>query len=347
MLGQSAVRVALRLVLVAAAAIAFTPPAKAADPYAGKQITLVASTESGSGYDLYARTVARWLPNHIPGHPSIVVQNMPGASGLRASNFLYNVAPKDGLTIGLVNNGNPFAPLYGMSQAQFDPTKFNWLGSPTKEVSVFLLWHTVPVNSIAEAKSKGRELILGSAGAATGGAFYSRILTEVFGIKIKTVSGYKGLAEALLAMERGENEGYASTFWSTLQSTRADWIRDKKIKFMLRYSGDAQPGLEGVPLATDIAKNDDDRQLLRIIAAPFDLGRPMLAPPAIPAENARLLKDGVFATTQDPEFRADCAHQNLDCSSPSSGDQIATIIADTYRAPDAVKKRLLALYKAE
>ena len=344
MLGQSAVRVAFHLVIAAAAA-ALAPPGHAADIYAGKQITLVASTESGSGYDLYARTVARWLPNHIPGRPGIVVQNMPGASGLRASNFLYNVAPKDGLTIGLVNNGNPVAPLYGMSQAQFDPTKFNWLGSPTKEVSVFLVWHTLPVTSIADAK--GRELILGAAGAATGGAFYSRILTEVFGLKIKTVSGYKGLAEALLAMERGENEGYASTFWSTLQSTRADWIRDKKIKFLLRYSGDPQPGLEGVPLATDLAKNDDDRQLLRIIAAPFDLGRPMLAPPGIPADAAVLLKTGVTGTTQDPEFRADCARQNLDCTSPSSGDQIAAIIAETYRAPDAVKQRLLALYKAD
>ena len=130
--------------------------AHAEDFYAGKQMTIVASTESGSGYDLYARNVARWLPKHMAINPTVIVQNMPGASGLRASNYLYNVAPKDGLTLGLINNGNPFASLYGMTQAQFDPTKFNWLGSPTKETSVFLLWHTVPVNSIADGRNLHR-----------------------------------------------------------------------------------------------------------------------------------------------------------------------------------------------
>jgi tripartite-type tricarboxylate transporter receptor subunit TctC len=346
MSGRFRVWYAIRFLSVAAAlSISWGAASHGADFYAGKQITFVASTASGSGYDLYARTLARWLPDHLPGHPSIVVQNMPGASGLRATNFLYNVAPKDGLTIGLVNNGNAFAPLYGMTQAHFDPTKFNWLGSPTKEISVFLLWHTVPVNSMAEAHK--HEFILGSAGAATGGAFYSRVLTAVFGLKIKTVSGYKGLAEALLAMERGENEGYASAFWSTLQSTRGDWIRDNKIKFMLRYSGDPQPGLESVPLATDLAKNEDDRHLLRIVAAPFSLGRPMLAPPGVPADRVALLKDAVQKTTHSAKFRDDCAQQMLDCTSPSSGDEIAAIIADTYRAPEAVKKRLLTLYNGD
>ena len=325
--------------------ISLVTGANAEDFYAGKQMTLVASTESGSGYDLYARSVARWLPKHIAVNPTVIVQNMPGASGLRASNYLYNVAPKDGLTIGLVNNGNPFAALYGMTQAQFDPVKFNWLGSPTKETSVFLLWHTVPVNSLKDAKN--RELILGSAGNATGGAFYSRILTTVFGLKIKNIAGYKGLAEALLAMERGENEGYASAFWSTLQSTRGDWIRDKKIKFMLRYSGDVQPGLEGVPLAEDLTANQDDKVLLQLVAAPFTLGRPMLAPPGVPADRVAILKKAIYDTVIDADFRADCDRQNLDCSSPSSGDEIAALIAKTYAAPAAVKKRLLDLYQAE
>lgn len=317
--------------------------AHAEDFYAGKQLTIVVSSEAGGGYDLYARSVARWLPKHIPGNPTQIVQNMDGASGLRATNFLYNVASKDGLTIGLINNGAPFAPLYGMSQGKFDPTKFVWLGSPAQEISVFLLWHTVPVNSIAEAKK--RELIIGSASASTGGAFYARVLNSVFGLKIKTVTGYKGMTDSLLAMERGENEGYASVFWSTLQSTKAEWIRDKKIKFLLRYNGEVQPGLEGVPLATDLASKQEDKTLLQIVAAPFTLGRPMLAPPGIPAGRAAMLKKAMYETFMDPGFRADCARQKLDCSSPLSGDEAAALISRTYLAPAKIKKRLLDLYK--
>jgi tripartite-type tricarboxylate transporter receptor subunit TctC len=319
--------------------------AAAEEFFAGKQMIIIAGTESGGGYDLYARSMARWLPKHVPGNPAIIVQNMPGAGGIRAANFLYNAAPKDGLTLSQIHNGNPFAPLYGHAQAQFDPVKFNWLGSPTKEISVFLLWHTVPVNTIAEAK--GRELILGAAGSATGGAFYARILSAAFGLKIKTVAGYKGLAESLLAMERGENEGYASTFWSTLQSTRSEWIRDKKIKIILRYSGEATAGLEGVPLAEDLAENEEDRQLLQIAAAPFTLGRPMAAPPGTPADRVAILKTAVYETVRDPDYRADCARQKLECDSPSTGDEIAALIRKTYAAPEAVRKRIVAIYHAE
>jgi hypothetical protein len=155
------------------------------------------------------------------------------------------------------------------------------------------------------------------------------------------------MAEALLAMERGENEGYASTFWSTLQSTKSDWIRDKKIKFLLRYSGDIQPGLEGVPLAVDLATKEEDKELLQIVAAPFTLGRPMLAPPGVPAERVAILKKALYETFLDADFRADCDHQKLDCSSPSSGDESAALIEKTYAAPEPVKKRLLALYRGD
>jgi tripartite-type tricarboxylate transporter receptor subunit TctC len=313
--------------------------------YAGKQLTVVAGTESGGGYDLYARGLARHIGRFLPGNPTAIVQNMPGAGGIRAANYVYNAAPKDGLTIALIHNGNPFAPLYGMPQAQFDPTKFVWLGSPTEEVSVFLLWHTVPVTSIAEARN--RELIIGAAGSATGGAFYARVLSSVFGLKIKIVAGYKGLAESLLAMERGENEGYASTFWSTLQSTRGEWLRDKKIRLILRYSGEQTPGLEGVPLAEDLAENEDDRLVLQIAAAPFKLGRPFAAPPGVPADRAKLLERAVYNTVRDPEYRADCARQMLECDSPSTGAEIATVIDRTYAAPERVRQRVVDIYQAE
>jgi tripartite-type tricarboxylate transporter receptor subunit TctC len=331
--------------LIASGMMAASSSAAATDFYAGKQLTFIAATEPGGGYDIYVRTVARTLPKYIPGNPNTIVQNMPGAGGIRGANFLYNVAAKDGLTIGEIHNGLPFAQLYGNTQAQYDPEKFIWLGSPTKETSVFLLWHAVPVNSIAEAKK--RELVLGAAGAATGGAFYSRILTAAFGLKIRTIVGYKGMGESLLAMERGENEGYASAFLSTLQSTRADWLKEGKIKLILRYSGDPIPGFEKVPLAEDLATKEEDRQLLQMVSAPFTLGRPFAAPPGIPDDRAALLKKAFTDTTRDADFRADCARQHLECDSPSTGDQLAEVIRRTYAAPDSVKKRLFKIYQSE
>ena len=328
-----------------AGVLGWSQAASAADWYAGKQVIIIAGTEAGGGYDFYARTLARNISRHIPGNPSTIVQNMPGAGGIRGANFLYNVAAKDGLTIGQIHNGLPFAQLYGNNQAQYDPQKFVWLGSPTKEISIFLLWHTVPVNSIAEAK--GRELVLGAAGATTGGAFYSRLLTAAFGLKIKTIAGYKGLAEALLAMERGENEGYASTFWSTLQSTRAEWLKDGKIKLILRYSGDPIPGFESVPLAEDLAETEEDRLLLQMAAAPFTLGRPLAAPPGVPGDRLAILKDAVWQTLHDPAYRSDCLQQHLECETPTTGEFIADVIRRTYAAPEPVRKRLTEIYSSE
>jgi tripartite-type tricarboxylate transporter receptor subunit TctC len=333
------------LAVVVTVVMGATVPVSAENFYAGKQVTIVAGTESGGGYDLYARNMARHIGRFLPGNPTAIVQNMPGAGGIRAANYVYNAAPKDGLTIAQIHNGNPFAPFYGMEQAQFDPTRFIWLGSPTQEVSVFILWHTVPVTTIAEAKN--RELIIGAAGSATGGAFYSRILASVFGLKIKTVAGYKGLAESLLAMERGENEGYASTFWSTLQSTRGEWLRDKKIRMMLRYSGEVSPGLEGVPLAEDLADSEDGRLVLQIAAAPFKLGRPFAAPPGVSADRAKILEKAVYQAVRDPDYRADCARQMLECETPSTGEEITAIIKATYAAPDRVRKRVVDIYQAE
>ena len=346
-MGQVGMRKTVRgsAAALAIAAVTLTlTTVQAQEFYAGKQVSVIAGTEVGGGYDLYARTLARNIGKHIPGNPNVVVQNMPGAGGMRGANYLYAIAPKDGLTFGQIHNGLPFTKIYGDTQAQFDPQKFIWLGSPTKEISVFLLWHTVPVNSIAEARKLDRELVLGAVGATAGGSYYSRVLTAAFGLKIKTIVGYKGLAESLLAMERGENEGYASSFWSTLSSTREEWIKDKKIKIILRYSGDPIPGMEHVPLAEDIAENPEDKMLLQIAAAPFNLGRPLAAPPGLPEDRLAILKKAVWATLNDPSYRADCLRQKLECTSPSTGEEIAGIIRRTYASPESVRKRLNEIY---
>lgn len=331
-------------VIVAGVLAVCTTGVAEAEPnfYGGKQLTVIAPTTAGSGYDAYARTVARALANHIEGNPTILVQNMPGAGGIRAANYLYTIATKDGLTIGELQNGVPFEPFYGDASAKFDPNKFNWLGSPSQEISVFVLWHTAPVNSIADAQR--HELVIGAGGASSGGAFYARLASSVFNLKIKLVAGYSGLGTALLAMERGENQGYASAFWSTLKSTHGDWIRDKKIKFLLRYSAIDIPELAGVPVAEDRARTDEDKQVLEVASAPFHLGRPFAAPPGIPSDRLAILAHAFSDTFKDSRFQSDCAKQKLECDNALSGADIAALIKKAYAVPQSVRKRLLAIH---
>jgi tripartite-type tricarboxylate transporter receptor subunit TctC len=314
------------------------------DFYKGKQIKYAIASTPGGGYDIYARAVARHLGDHLPGNPSVVPQNVPGAGGIKAAELIYAVAPKDGLTIGAMQNTVPFEPMYGNTLATFDPLKFSWLGSPTKEVAFLFVWYTVPVNSLEDAKH--RELILGAAGAASTPAFYSRVLATIFDLKIKLITGYPGQTEAFLAMEKGENEGYGSTFWSSLKTVRPDWIRDKKVKILVQYALEPHPELKDVPFAQDLITDPDDRQLMDVASAPLALGRPMAAPPGIPADRLALLKTAMAATFADPAFRADCEKQRLECDAPVTGEQIQTILEKSYAAPKPILNRLRDIYNA-
>ena len=221
-----------------AAALGLVPPTAQAQPladfYRGKTVSIVVSTGPGGGYDVMARAIARFIGKHLPGNPTVLVRNMPGAGGITAMNYLYNAAEKDGTVIGAVQNGTPFEPLFGTKEARYDAPKFNWLGTPSFEVAMVLLWHRVPVNSIDELRT--RETNVGASGAHSTPAFYGRVLNATLGTKMKLVSGYPGMTDGLLAMERGELDGYPSAFYSALTSTRPNWLRDKlaKLQQMLR-----------------------------------------------------------------------------------------------------------------
>lgn len=320
-------------------------PARAdavSDFYKGKTVTLLVSVDAGNGYDFYARLIMRHMPERVPGAPSAIVQNMPGAGGLTATNHLYNVAPKDGLTLGLIQNTVAFEPFYNNPRAKFDPSKFNWLGTPSQETGLLIVWHTVPVNTLAEAKKRG--LTLGATGAASTPAFYARVITAVFGVPIKLIAGYKSQTEAFLAMERGEHEGYSSTFLSSLQSVEPTWIPQKKVKILLQYGGEANPELKDVPFAPDLLSNLDDKRVMEIASAPLALGRPMLAPPGVPADRVVALRKALAETFKDPAYLADCAKQKLSCEKPGTGADIARIIAASYKAPEAVRTRLRDIY---
>jgi tripartite-type tricarboxylate transporter receptor subunit TctC len=322
--------------------------AHAADPitaaYQGKQLKIIISSSPGGGYDLYARTIARHLGEHLPGAPTIVPQNMPGAGGIKAANYIYTVAPKDGLNVAALQNTVPFEPMYGTKQAIFDPDKLNWLGSPTKEVAFLLVWHTVPVNSLDDAKN--HELILGASGGASTPAFYARVLSSVFNFKVKLINGYPGQTESFLAMERGENEGYSSTFWSSLKTTHPEWITEKKVKILVQYALEPHPELKDVPFALDIIKNPEDRQLMEVASAPLSLGRPMVAPPGVADDRVAALRTAMMATFTDPAFKADCETARLECDAPVSGDETQAIINRMYGSPAPVLARLRQIYEA-
>lgn len=319
--------------------------AEVAEFYKDKRIDLVISSTVGGGNDISARLIARFLPGHIPGRPQVVPRNMPGAGGVTAANHLYNVAPRDGTAIGMIQNSAVFDPLFGNDAAKFDVQRINWLGSPSKDTAVLIVWHTVPVDSLADARKRG--LVLGvSGGFNATPAFYSRVLAHVFDMPIKMVGGYPGQAEAFLAMERGENEGYPSVFWSSLKLVKPDWIAQKRVKMLVHFGPAPHRELAGVPFANDLLKdNPEALRLMEIASAPLAVGRPIMAPPGVPQARIHYLASALGLTFQDPGYLAECKKQNLECDDPTMASELARIIADTYAAPAPIVGRLRELVK--
>ena len=304
-------------------------------------MTVVVSSSAGGGYDTLARAVARHIGRHLPGHPVFVVRNMPGAGGMTASNFLYTNADKDGSVIGLVQNNTPFEPLFGTREARYDPVKFNWLGSPSVETAMVLLWHAVPVNSIEDLRQ--REVAVGVSGANSTPAFFTRLLNATLGTRMKAVNGYPGQNDVLLAMERRELDGHPSAFMSALTSTRPTWLRDKTAKAIVQYGPEKHAELGGVPFAPDLVGNAEDRLVMEAAFAPLALGRPFLAPPNVPAERVAALRAAFAATMADPAFLAEGERIGLGLNAPRSGAQIQEVMERAYRSPPAVIDRLRQL----
>jgi tripartite-type tricarboxylate transporter receptor subunit TctC len=333
-----------RLLVLCALISAGGSPAQAdavADFYKGRSVTVVVSSSAGGGYDTLARAVARHIGRHLPGHPVFVVRNMPGAGGMTASNFLFTNADKDGSVIGLVQNNTPFEPLFGTREARYDPVKFNWLGSPSVETAMVLLWHAVPVNSIEELRQ--REVAVGVSGANSTPAFFTRLLNATLGTRMKAVNGYPGQNDVLLAMERRELDGHPSAFMSALTSTRPTWLRDKTAKAIVQYGPEKHTELGGVPFAPDLVGHAEDRLVMEAAFAPLALGRPFLTPPNVPAERVEALRAAFAATMADPAFLAEGERIGLGLNAPRSGAQIQYVMERAYRSPPAVIDRLRQL----
>jgi tripartite-type tricarboxylate transporter receptor subunit TctC len=328
-------------------ALASIPGGTRADPvadfYRNKDLRLIIAASIGGGYDIYARTVAKYLSNHLPGSPTIVPQNMPAGGGIAAANYLYNIAERDGSVIGAIQNTVPFEPFFGNKQAQYDPLKLNWLGTPTSEVALYIVWHTSKIQNLYDAQTQ--EMIAGGAGSASTPILYGRIFNNILGMKAHFVTGYPGQNEILLAMENGEVEAMPSPFWSSLKTARPQWVPDHLVRVLFQYGLKPHPELQGVPFAADLVDNDADKILLNTASAPLGLGRPFAAPPGMPADRLAALRDGLMATFADPSFLADCQSQRLECSDTKDGSTIAKLISQAYAIPPAIKLRLTEIYR--
>lgn len=305
--------------------------------YQGKTIQLFIGYSAGGGYDVYARLVARYMGAHIPGNPDIIPVNMPGAGSLRLANWLYNAAPRDGTAIGAVARGVAFDPLLNPGDSEYEASKFNWLGSVNNEVSVCVAWHTSGVSSIDDLTKT--EITVGGTGGAADTDQFPKIMNGVVGTKMRVITGYPGGNDIGLAMERGEVAGRCGWSWSSVVSTRPDWLQDKKINVLVQLALKRHQDLPDIPLIMDFAKTTDQKQLLRLVFARQTMGRPIVAPPAVPEERVALLRKAFMATVKDPGFLAEAKKAKLEID-PVSGEEVQDLVNEAYATPKAVVNRI-------
>jgi tripartite-type tricarboxylate transporter receptor subunit TctC len=314
------------------AALLSASAAHADDPfYHGKTISLIIGSNTSGGYDTYGRLLARHMGKHIAGHPTFVVQNMPGAGGLRSANHLYNVAAKDGTVIGIFDQAVFLDQLLGAATLRGDVTMFNWIGRLIGNSAVLFAWHTAKVKTAADAFT--HELIVAAPGSSS--RLNWTALNALAGTKLKLLTGYEGPASAKIAMERGEVEAM-SLPWSVLQAENPEWLRDKKINLLLQTGMEKNRTLPDLPRMVDLASSEDNRQVLEIFALSSVVGRSFVAPPGVPKERVDELRTAFMATVKDGEFLADIKKLNFDLE-PMAGAELQAFIGRDY--PPALIER--------
>ena len=305
--------------------------------YAGKNIRIVVS--GGGSYEAYARIFAHYLPGYIPGKPSIVVQEMPGGGGMRAASFLYNIAPRDGTVLGAVHGAVITSPLLTPDVADFDVTKFGWIGNATRDVYIGYVTRASKVQILEQAKTQ--QLIIGGTSLGSNGIDMAVIGREMFGLKLKIISGYKTSDETKLAMERGEIEGTVGTTLGSLKASGT--FADGAVHIILQHGAKPHPELPDVPLFGDLAKSDVDRGVLDIMRVRGEFAKPYLAPPGMPVQRLEMLRKAFLSVTADAGFLADVARQHLEYDAPTSGADLQTEIDRISRTPHAAIERLVSV----
>jgi tripartite-type tricarboxylate transporter receptor subunit TctC len=324
--GRARMLVAASVILAAASIAAHADPVE--DFYRGKRITLTIGSSAGGGTDLYGRLVARFIGNHIPGHPAVQPVNVPGAVGLVSVNQLYNTAPRDGTALATFDRYLVYQAIWDNPQARFDPSRINWIGSTNVDVSTCVTWAASGIATLNDFMT--REIVLGATTDS-----HANILTNIFGAKLKAVKGYPGGNDVTLALERGEVQGRCNWSWSSIMSTRPDWVRDHKINIIVQFSRRKLAELPDVPLVSELARTDTQRQILDLILASQMMARPFAAPPGLPADRVAALRDAFDAAMHDPELAAAARQGGLPLE-PVAGREIQDLVTQKAATPKDV-----------
>jgi tripartite-type tricarboxylate transporter receptor subunit TctC len=302
--------------------------------YKGRTVNIIVGFAPGGAYDPYARTVARHLPKHLPGSPTIVIKNMQGAGSAIAANYLYNVSPKDGSDLGVIAGSAAIEPVFGNKATQYDGQRFTWLGSANEEIAGCFAWHTAPFHTMQDLFEK--EMILGASGASN--LEFPTAMNTVLGTRMKLVRGYAGPAAILLAVERGEVQGMCGMINTIVGTQRPDWLRDNKVRILVQIGLERTARMGDRPFVMDYAKSEDDKGVLRLIFGWTLMGRPFLAPPGLPEDRKAALIKAFAATMQDPAFLDDAGKQRLEIA-PIGGARIDRFLADVYATPRPLIER--------
>src|SRR5215813_2132035 len=309
-------------VLVPCLFVFLTSAAQAEPDFAGKTITIVSSFGAGGGYTIYAELVARHLGAQLPGRPNVIVRTMPGAGGLNGTQYLYNVAARDGTMLGVVPQTVAIAQALGEQGLRYDARAFNWIGRVNSNVEVEQAWHTAAVKTIEEARTK--EIIVGGTGPESSSVVFPRILSAMFGMKFKVVAGYEGVNMVSIAMERGEVEGMVRP-WSVTKTVRPEWLHEGKINLLVQYALARHTEIAQVPAVVDLGETPEQRQVLGLYASGSDIGRSIVAPPGVPVETVAVLRSAFMATMRDPALKADVAKSGIDVD-PLAGEALQEIV---------------------
>lgn len=332
---------AASLAIVGAFAGAAEAQQSVAEFYKGKTVSIIVSTGSGGGYDVMARALARHLPKFVPGNPSMVVQNMPGGGHMLAANHVYTIAPKDGTVIAALNQNVTSNQLLTPQAARYDANKYIWLGRFAEKGNPALaIWHEAPVKTLADARKT--EIIIGATGEGSSSYRYTAAMNHVLGTKFKIIKGYKTVPEVLLAIDRGEVQGRTGAL-SAYEEGKPEWLKEKKLNFVMQIGFTRDPDLKDVPLWTELAESAEDKQILNLIASPTNLGRPVNTTPGVPADRVAALREALLKMVKDPTFIAEAEKQDIETDF-RGWEETAQIVAATLAAsPESVQKAIEAM----
>ncbi|MBX9777378.1 MAG: hypothetical protein K2Y71_23620 [Xanthobacteraceae bacterium] len=326
-----------RALAIAAVVLAGQTPSSAQDFFKGKTVTLLVAGTAGGGIDIGARVMARYLGKYIPGNPNVVAQLMPGAGGIRMIDHMNKVAPRDGTVLGTVAPGPIIEPLIGKRKIDYRMTDFTMIAAMDKDVTLCLAWHASKFKTIQDVIATPMNVAGTGAGSSTD--IYPIFLNEVMGTKFKVITGYLGSQETIIAIERGEVDGRCGWGWSSLNSTRPDWVRDRKVTYLLQLALEKNPKIDA-PLALDFAKDDATRRMMIMMFGPLSLNKPFFGPPGMPAERTAELRKAFAEALRDKDLRAEAVKTFGDDLDPTNGEAAQKLIADIYATPATVTERL-------